>query len=309
MSTQSNAIPEAFESSKVAPAVEWRNQFFWSVRREVWENRSIYIAPLGVAAVFLLGFLITVARLPREVRAAQSLDSIRYRAAIAMPYDFAGGMMMLVAILVSVFYCIDALHGERRDRSILFWKSMPVSDWTTLLAKASIPVIVIPAFACAVAIALQWIMLLVSSLVLLANGLSVGRFWTELSFVPMSLLLIYHILTAHALWPAPVYGWLLLVSGWARRAVLLWAALPVVAIGIVEVLVFRTWHFARLVGMRLIGATPATIMADHQMFPTNPMTHIMPGQFLISPGLWIGLLVMAAFLAAAVRVRRVRGPV
>ena len=134
--------------------------------------------------------------------------------------------------------------------------------------------------------------------------------WTNLSFLQMSWLLLYHLVTAHALWPAPVYCWLLLVSGWARRAAFLWAALPLVAIGGVEQIAFHTWHFATLVGSRLVGATAPTVApTSPDMFPTNPMTHIAPGSFLSSPGLWIGLAIAAAFLAAAVRLRRYQGPI
>jgi ABC-2 type transport system permease protein len=216
--------------------------------------------------------------------------------------------MMLTGIIVSVFYCLDALHSERRDRSILFWKSLPVSDVTTVLAKLSIPLVVLPLLVFAIIVAMQSIMLLLSSLILLGMGQSVAALWTKLGFLRMSMLLVYHLLTAHALWPLPVYCWLLLVSGWARRATFLWAALPLVAIGGVELIVFRTWHFAALVGSRLIGAAPAFDSPDN-MFPSGPMTHIAAGTFLSSAGLWIGLVVAAVFLAAAVRLRRYQAPI
>jgi len=151
-------------------------------------------------------------------------------------------------------------------------------------------------------------MLVLSSVVLLASGLNVASLWTHLPVVEMSLLMLYHIVTAHALWPAPVYCWLLLVSGWARRAAFLWATLPVVAIAGVEKIAFHTQHFATLVAYRLLGSSaPAYGPAD--TFPTDPMTHIMPGNFLGSPSLWIGLAIAAAFLAGAVRLRRYQGPI
>jgi ABC-2 type transport system permease protein len=279
------------------------------VRRELWENRSIYFAPLAIAAVFLVGFLISLARLPAEVRTLPALNPTQQYDAVATPYEVAGGMMMLTCILVSVFYCLDALHSERRDRSILFWKSLPVSDVTTVLSKAVIPLVILPVFASVVGAVLQLIMLLVSSAVLLGSGLSAALLWTRLPWLRMSLLLFYHILTAHALWPAPVYGWMLLVSGWARRAAFLWATLPVLAIAGIETIGFRSAHFLTLVGSRLIGAVTASAYTTDQIFPTNPMTHIMPDTFLRSSGLWIGLAVTAVFLAAAVRLRRYQGPI
>src|SRR6202142_1329822 len=254
MSTQSNAISESFQAQRVAPlAFPATRSLYWSVRRELWENRSVYIAPLAVAAVALFAFLISI---PGHWEIALR-DPAQERDVVAQPYDIAAGLMMLTGILVSVFYCLDALHSERRDRSILFWKSLPVSDLTTVLAKVSIPLVVLPVLTFVIIVGMQWIMLLVSSVVVLARGERVAALWMKLGFVRMSALLLYHLVTAHALWPLPIYCWLLLVSGWARRATFLWAALPLVAIAGVEQIVFRTWHFATLVGSRLIGDAPA----------------------------------------------------
>jgi ABC-2 type transport system permease protein len=307
MSTPSNAISESIPAQSVAPAAfPATRAFYWSVRRELWEYRSIYIAPLAVAAVAVFAF--SISAIAGIWEKALRLDPTQASEGVTQPYDVAAGLMMLTCIIVSVFYCLDALHSERRDRSILFWKSLPVSDLTTVLAKVSIPLVVLPLLTFAIIVAMQWIMLLLNSLLLLGNGQSVAALWTKLSFFRMSLMTLYHILTAHALWPLPVYCWLLLVSGWARRATFLWAALPLVAIGGVELIVFRTGHFAALVGSRLIGAAPAFDSPDN-MFPSGPMTHITAGTFLSSAGLWIGLVVAAGFLAAAVRLRRYQAPI
>src|SRR6266446_8478080 len=118
--------------------------FYWSVRRELWENHSIYIAPLIVAAVQVFGFAISTIGLAERRRAVLLLDPAHQRAAIEMPYDVAAMMMIFIVFIVGVFYCLDALYCERRDRSILFWKSLPVSDLTTVLSKVTIPLVVLP---------------------------------------------------------------------------------------------------------------------------------------------------------------------
>ena len=310
MNTQSNAVSASVDAQDAPAVLSATRPWYWSVRRELWEYRFLYLAPVGVAAAYLLAFATGLPRhVPAVVRQASALDAMQYRDVIARPYDFAGGLMMLVGILMSIFYCSDALHDERRDRSILFWKSLPVSDWTTVLAKASIPLIVIPLITFTVAVALEWIMALLTSATLAGHGLSVSRFWSELSFFQMSLLLLYHLFTAHAIWPAPVYAWLMLVSAWARRAVLLLAALPVIVIGAVEMLLLQTSYFARMVAERLIGHIPDMSMGPDHMFPTNPMIHLAPVQYLLDPAVWAGLLVAAAFLALAVRLRRSHGPI
>jgi ABC-2 type transport system permease protein len=304
MSTQSTVMPESFQSQPIIPAVIPATRLlYWSIRRELWENRSIYIAPLAVAGVALFGFsLSSIAGIWEK---ALRLNPAHPEG----PYDMAAGLMMFTGIVVSVFYCLDALHGERRDRSILFWKSLPVSDVTTVLAKASIPLVILPLLIFAITVAMQGLMLLLSSAVLPASGLSVATFWTNLSFFRTSWLLLYHLLTAHALWPAPIYCWLLLVSGWPRRATFLWAALPLVAIAGVEQIAFHTWHFATLIGSRLLGDVSTVAAASPEMFPIDPMTHIAPAHFLSNPGLWIGFALAAVFLAGAVRLRRYREPI
>jgi ABC-2 type transport system permease protein len=97
-------------------------------------------------------------------------------------------------------------------------------------------------------------------------------------------------------------GWLL-VSGWPRRAVLVWATISVLAIAGVEKIAFHTAHFATLVGDRLVGNSFPTGFTPPDIFPTDPMTHLTPAPFLSSPSLWIGLAIAAAFLVAAVLLR------
>ncbi len=198
MNTQSNAVPHSpLDSQRIPPAVLSETRpMYWSIRREIWENRSIYIAPLGVAAVYLLGFVISVIWLPHNMREVWMPHTMREMAALkvtdsliglAMPYTHAAMLIMLIAFLVGIFYSLDALHGERRDRSILFWKSLPVSDRTTVLSKAAIPLVVLPLFVVAVTVALQQIMRLLSITVLVVNGGGAATLWTRLPLSEMEL--------------------------------------------------------------------------------------------------------------------------
>ena len=332
MNTQSNALPEShlngsqingsqingsqIDGSKTSDSVSTSaavisgpQLIYWSIQREFWENRYLYIGPLAVAAVFLFGFLISTIHSPGQLRTLLALDSAHVHEHISGPFDISAALMMGTAILLSLYYCSEALHGERRDRSILFWKSLPVSDATIVLVKASIPLLILPVLISAITAAVLWLMMLLSSAVLLGTGGNVADLWTHVPILQMSFLMLYHILTAHALWPAPVYCWLLLVSGWARRATFLWAILPIVALGGLEKLAFNTSHFATIVGERSIGATAPIVSSPSSVFPTNPMTHITPLAFLSAPGLWIGLAVAAIFLVASVRLRRYQSPI
>jgi ABC-2 type transport system permease protein len=298
MNTPSNVMPGTpLKSQGIAPAViPWTQRMYWSVRRELWEYRSIYVAPLAVAAVFLFGFLIALTLSPAHRH--EPLDR---------PYELAAGLIMGTAFIVGIFYSLDALYGERRDRSILFWKSLPVSDLTTVLSKFTIPLIILPLLSFAIAVATQFVMLLLSSAVLLGSGLSAGTLWARMSFFHMSLMLLYHILTVHGLWYAPIYGWLLLVSAWAPRTPFIWAFLPPFVIWGAEKIAFRTSHFLAMLQYRLTGPEPSTRPPSGTLM--DVLSALTPAQFFSTPGLWVGLAVASIFLAAAVRLRRYREPI
>jgi ABC-2 type transport system permease protein len=298
MSTPSNAMYESSPGAQgITPATNPAiASMYWSVRRELWESRSIYIAPLAVAGLILVGFLIGTLRLGQQL------------AFLVQQNNFAALLIMFTTFLVAVFYCLDALYGERRDRSILFWKSMPVSDLTTVLSKAIIPIVVLPLVTFAITVVTQLVMLLVSSAVLMGHGVSVAVLWSLFSPLSMSVMLLYHLIAIHGLWYAPIYCWLLLVSGWARRAPFLWAVLPLLAIAVVEKIAFNTTHFGAMLAQRMMGGGEGAGFTPGGM-SMDMLDQINPGHFLMSPGLWIGLAISAIFLAAAVRLRRDRGPI
>ena len=313
MTTQSNAVPQQqLDAQEIAPAaISPTRPLYWSVRRELWENRSIYIAPLAVAAVYMLGFLISLFWMPRSLRGLEAQhDATPQPIALAMPYSHAAMLIMVVGFLVGIFYSLDALHGERRDRSILFWKSLPVSDFTTVLAKASVPLIILPVVVFAITVALQLIMLLVNGAVLLLSGAGAAATWHPPLF-EMELVLLYSLIVL-ALWHAPLSMWLLLVSGWPRRATFLWAVLPPMALAALEFIAFHTSYLGSLLQDRLYGfAAAAFDLKDKAGVPLDPhfipLAQLAPARFFSSPSLWIGLIVAAIFFAAAVRLRRYQG--
>jgi ABC-2 type transport system permease protein len=303
MNTESNALPESVVESTIIDRRYSSRPFHWSVWRELWENRSIYLAPLIVAAIILFGSFVGAFHLAGRRRNALLLDPAHRRAAIEMPYNIAAMMLIFTAFLVGVFYCLDALHGERRDRSILFWKSLPVSDLTTVLSKATIPLAVLPVVTFAVIVVTQFIMMLISTAALLPSGLA-STTWTNFNLFQQSLILLYS-LVAIALWHAPIFGWALLVSGWARRATFLWAVLPLLAIGFFEKITFNTSHFASMLKDRVMGFAPQAFAFSAHTIDSVALT---PGRYLSSPGFWVGLIFAVVFVAAAVRLRRYRGP-
>src|SRR5580765_4157323 len=162
MTNPSNSMPET-DVRPVSPvALASTRPLYWSILREFYEYRSIYLAPLAISGVILLGFVFYLVRLPQTMHTALGLDPMHQRDAIAQPFNFAAGLIMAAAFIISIFYSLDALYGERRDRSILFWKSLPVSDVTTVLSKLAIPLIILPLLSFAITVVTQFVMLLLS---------------------------------------------------------------------------------------------------------------------------------------------------
>src|SRR5690349_17492516 len=274
---------------------------YWSTCREVWENRSIYVVPLIVAAVELLGFAVSTNGLAERRRAVLLLDPAKARAGIEVPYDVAAMMMIFTVFLVGVFYCLDALYGERRERSILFWKSLPVSDLTTVLSKMTIPLVVLPVVAFAIVVCTQFVMFLMTSAVLLAHGMSPTTTWAHVPFFRNWLVLLYGLI-AIVLWHAPIYGWALLISGWARRATFLWAALPPLAIAIFEKITFNTSYVGALLKQRVFGFAPnAFDFAAPHSLAVDSFIQLTLAHYVSTPGLWIGLIFAGGFVIAAIR--------
>ena len=297
MTFPANVATEAQASQQHAAtgAPSLLRPFYWSVRRELWESRYIYIAPLGVAAVFLLAFAIAY---PLHHR----------RQPMTLPYEVSAALIMGSALLVGLFYTLDALYSERRDRSILFWKSLPVSDLTAVLSKLTIPLVIVPLLSFAITIVTQFLMLLLGSAVRLGTGLSVAELWSQPApFLQVSLTLLYHIVLVHGLWYAPLYGWLLLVSAWSPRAPLVWAVLPPFVVCGVEKLAFNTTYALAWLQERFLGPQSHSGMANNAS--KDLVAQLIPVHFFSEPGLWIGLAIAVVLMAGAVRLRRYRGPI
>ena len=294
----------ATTSDAAAPssAIHAVRPYYWSVRRELWEHRSLYIAPLAAAGVVLFGFLISATHLPHFRSAFSSLTAEKRAELAHIPYFIAAVAIMGTGLIVGSLYCLGALHNERRDRTILFWKSLPVSDLITVASKATIPLLVLPAVVFVVIVALQLVMLVINVGVFAANRLGAT---TAPLFLPQIALLVGYSLVVMALWYAPITAWLLLVSAWARRTPFLWALLPPLALVVLERIAFDTDVLHRLLTYRLNLPPQAFVMPAgmHGLPQANPLG------FLSTVDLWTGLAIAIALLAAAVWVRRYREPI
>jgi ABC-2 type transport system permease protein len=281
--------------------------FAWSVRREVWEHKSVWAAPIAVAAFLCFALLFGMSHVTGNFSGSFStLPPERQRAIVAMPFGITASVILLTSFVVAIFYCLDALFAERRDRSILFWKSMPVSDTTTVLAKAFVPLAVIPAVAFVIALAMQAVLLVFASVALPMRGIDTALMYDHLPMVAMTVGMLYGI-AVHVAWYAPVYALLLLASVATRRP-FLWVVVPLLAVQLLEKIAFNTNHSGAFIKYRLLGAMEEAFEPHAAQGPITALSQLDPIRYLSTPGLWLGLLAAAAFLYVAIRLRRSREP-
>jgi ABC-2 type transport system permease protein len=306
------------------------NRFLWLVRRELWETRAVWVAPAICAAIIVGGALtaafgmgsITIQGLDPEELAKlhekmtpEHLDAIAGLALGGIAFPF-----FIMVLFTQFFYAIDSLYGERRDRAILFWKSLPLSDAETVLSKLFVAAVLMPVAAAAAALATQIVVFAIAGAKLAPLGLLQGHLWTPSLWGDTLLVMAYGLVTG-MLWYLPLIGWALLVSAWAPRSPLMYASLPPLAVGLAEYIVFHSHHAFAVVGERvgnlgLLGHAFAgrpkgggfgfVVSEEHMQIPRSLVDTMRPAQFFASPEVWIGVAVGTAFVAAAIWVRRSR---
>lgn len=280
--------------------------FVWSVRRELWENRWVVGVPVVVGATVLVaGAIGGTLFLPRRISGPVATDGLVQHMVASL--DLVSRLILLTAFLVSALYCADAMHGERRDRSILFWRSVPVSDAAAVLAKLSVPVLLVPALTIGVLVAAYTGALLLGSVAL--SHLGVGS--SVAHRVLTSAVAMVHpvsVVVVEVLWHLPVFAWLLLVSAAARRVPILWAVLPVIALALLERITIGSSYVASRVLARAPWKGDWNTIDTGGFSPRgDALGHPFSAGLLWDPSVWIGALIAAVFVILAVRLRRVRG--
>jgi ABC-2 type transport system permease protein len=288
------------------------------IRREFWEHRSLVIAPAIVAAICVVMTLLNGGDLFAALK-----ETMRHAPPAAfdwLPALVVFGLSTAFAVVMSIvtaFYLLDSLYSDRKDRSVYFWKSMPVSDTATVVSKLVTGAGVVPLLTFAVALVTGLLVALISSVHLSIAGVAGawGHIWNARAWFGTQGLMLYTTVVA-TLWFLPLFAWLLLASAWARKAVFLWAILPPVLLMVAESTI-QTHFVASLIGDRLTGWHVAYNWAgmhnlksalDQNQIPDNVGIGdlIDPAAYLTSPGLWLGLAVAALFTWGAIEIRRRR---
>ncbi len=279
----------------------------WLIRREFWENKAIWIMPAVLGALLVLTSLFGT--VTGDIHVAGN------GAASGIPLLLSGKVLLLsvssiffmLMSIYSTWYLLDSLYADRKDRSVLFWKSLPITDTEVVLSKLLTALVVIPMVYW---VAANLTALLVAFIVAVRAGAAIGStLWHLDLWLQIEILWIYVIITA-AIWYLPVAAWLMLVSAWAKRAVLLWSALPLIAVLLVERWLFGSQIIAHLLLSRTFsGFLPAIFASrgdptDTLVNSPGPIWSVMDlAGFVSSPAAWIGVLVGIALLYGAIQMR------
>ncbi|MDE2349700.1 MAG: hypothetical protein KGL92_14450 [Gammaproteobacteria bacterium] len=282
---------------------------YWLIRGELWENRAIWIAPASIGVLSVLAALFGKA----DVDASAGVPPYRMVGGLLL---FAFGIVFFLAMSIySAWYLLDSLHTERKDHSILFWKSLPITDAETVLAKLATALIVIPLVYFAAADVTTVLIAFIVSV--RASSWFGASLWRADLWLQLQALWVYLIVTS-AVWFLPVAGWLMLISAWARRALGLWSILPPLALIWAERAFFGTGHVAAALSARLFTGYPGTAFhgltetllraagaggADPSFASVDVWTLLDPADFLRSPATWTGLAIGAALIVGTIRIR------
>lgn len=296
------------------------------IRRELWEHRAIYVMPLVIALLVSLASVtgqVAVSAFDHAVDigilGATNLGENARSAAITVLMISLSSTFVFAMWILTIFYSLDALYAERKDRSILFWRSIPSTDFETVLSKLLTALLVIPLITFLFIVLTHLVVLMATSVWLGARGANTWHLlWTAAPFIDnWTATLVF--LLALSLWLSPFVGWSLFVSGFAKRSPFLIAALPIAILPLLERIVFDTTVFAEAFFVRSVkmplfrGLDNLELLfqeGEHFKMVGDASVSLLSlldlGRFFSSPALWLGLVVCALFTTAAIYVRRYR---
>jgi ABC-2 type transport system permease protein len=295
------------------------NRFLWLIRREVWEHKAIWVAPAIVIGCLALLVLTGNVHLGPAGGMADSrvFDGIPHEQQVKLLAVVYAGLALVVFMvmgIVAFFYSIDSLYADRRDRSVLFWKSLPLSDLETVLSKFATAIVVIPLVALAASAVAQLVVATGGSVRLSMGGVPGSLMWEPQALLGGFMVAFMWCVTA-MLWYSPIVGYLMLASAWAPRGPFLWAVLPPVGLWILERIVVgsdyigdfitgRLFGLYRLLGEQSEGEVNRT-GGDLEKIGNMDLVGSLR-DFYASPDLWLGVLAAFLLLAGAMWVRRYR---
>jgi ABC-2 type transport system permease protein len=294
------------------------SRFLWLIRREVWEHKAIWVAPAIVIGCLVLLMLTgnvhlgPISATDGEAKFVQMPQDLQVKLLMVIYAGLALVVFMVMGI-VGFFYALDSLYADRRDRSVLFWKSLPLSDAETVLSKFAVAIVVIPLVALAASLVAQLVIAAGGSARFAIGGMPADGLWRpEALFGGFAIAFLWCVTAV--LWYSPIVGYLMLASAWAPRGPFLWAVLPAVGLWIGERVIVGSTYVGdfitdRLFGLyRVLGSRDGPDLDEAGGLENLRTMDLIASlrDFYASPELWAGVLAAALLLLGAMWVRRYR---
>ena len=294
------------------------------IKREMLEHRSIYITPAAIAVIVTLGVIAMLvfasgyaAELDVAIFGAQNVVGDSGRRAALTGFFLGSSWVFVIALaFLMIFYCLDSLYAERKDKSILFWRSLPVTDAETVISKLTVALFVIPAVTFLGIVVTHLINLIITSIWVSMRGADSGLLiWGSVPLFDNWAAAIV-VLLASSVWMSPFIGWFLFVSALTKRSPFLTAFMPLILISLVEGIILRTHVFAEYVlgrgeSIPIFRAVDIEEFFDEERWRVaeesiSLLTHLDVIQFISSPATWAGILVCGLLSTGAIYIRRYR---
>lgn len=311
------------------------NRLLALVKREFWENKGAFrTTPLVIGGIYIvlnLMFIITFNHFDNEFQSlkelirfvAQQDEALRSDVLYGVTVAVIPSLFTLALAFVVFFYLLGSLYDDRKDRSILFWKSLPASDTLTLTSKLLAAMVLAPLIFWVVYVLTHIVLMLIASVVVMSLGenpwtlfLGIGNYFEGWSMVLLTYL-------AQSVWALPLYGWLMLVSAFAPRIPLLFAVLPPVVIAVLQIWIefLQTFTLKKnlfgVIGEWFANSPLIMSMDDHGRDSIDislgaPLTDTFGHEVTVvnildrifSTHMLVGLAIAAVFLATALWLRR-----
>jgi len=316
------------------------NSFIALLQRELWEHTSLLKVPAGLLLLFFLANLavilwgtesnvyITIQDQSTQITNLVEAFNSQQHDVVEKISDAVKGIMLAIGVVIHsvlqiliIFYVLEALFKERKDRSILFWKSLPLSDTEVVVSKLVIALVVVPVISFVTIMIGQLLTLVMQGFMLREITDALSILWQHAK-LPHLWNGYFFLRVEQSLWFFPVIGWMLFCSAWARKSPFALAILlPMLLIfidsafrlhtGISEMLLERSPIVVPAVSSVMIGFEMADT-TDVDSLTALIDRFVMQGfnelfGFLINIKVLSGILVGMLFTLAAIWTRRRQG--
>jgi ABC-2 type transport system permease protein len=308
------------------------------INREFWEHRGAFIkTPVIISIVILVltigGYLTSLFMV--EKTGSGELTKKGLQELIKLPQEklamFWNGqiiglslLFIFVLFIVMFFYVLGSLYNDRKDQSIMFWKSLPISDVQTVASKLITAMFVVPLVFTVVVTLLSLILMVLVSIALLFHGFNpIQLVWAPVNIFQDLGLVLTGVYT-QMFWALPIYGWLIFCSSFTKKRPFLFAVFVPSGIAL-------GWYWINMFSFKFTDFTmfkKPILYLGHAVFPyaSGSMSksgsgnfhmdlgdNTMPGELIsrmissvVSLEVLYGMIFAGIFIAASIWVRRYR---